>query len=108
MISDSVLETVQTNYATLNDEIELLISIIIQFSGKIPYIIDESNPNYPDFRPTYQPYDTFLLCLMANFSIYEIEFDQYFDFAFNEAINTNYGQQFANNTAAAYYINNMV
>ncbi len=104
MIRDKVLHYTQTDYDKLLEKLALLYSRIEDFNGNIPYRMDENDPLYPDFRETYQTYDTYLLALMSNHSLIDIEFNQYFNMTFNESIDINYDAYFANNTLAALNI----
>nr|MDA3871114.1 hypothetical protein [Candidatus Neomarinimicrobiota bacterium] len=104
MIRDDVIGSVITDYGTLQDELNLLYSRISSFNGKIPYIMDENNPNYPDFRATYQTYDTFLLAMMSKYALEDIQFNEYFQMCFNESKKVNYGPYFTNNTLAVLYM----
>ena len=104
MIRDQVLGTTLTDYVRLHNELELLYSRMTGFEGKIPYRMDSNDPLYPDFRPAYQSYDTFLLSLMSNYSESDIGFAPYFNMSFTEAVQSEYEQSIANNTGAAVYI----
>lgn len=104
MIRDKVLDVHLTDYDRVQSELSVLYSRIVEFDGKIPYLMSADNPRYPDFRPTYQCYDTFLLSLMSYYSEIDIGFWYYFEMTFQEAIKSNYGQSFTNNNSAALYI----
>lgn len=102
IIRDIVLDVEETDYDVLQTELDLLYSRIVEFNGKIPYVMNEDHPSYPDFRPTYQTYDTFLLTLLSSISEYDLGFAPYYPLAFEESWNANYAKQFANNTVSAF------
>jgi len=100
MIRDDVIGNEVTNYSVIQNQLNLLYSRIGLYGGKIPYLMDERNPNYPDFRVTYQTYDTYLLALMSKYALIDIHFVEYFQMCFNKSRDVNYLPYFINNTLA--------
>jgi hypothetical protein len=90
MIRDEVLEEERLDYEAFRTSLDTLYQQIDRFDGKIPYIQDASHPQFPDFRETYQTYDTSLLARMSQFAQVPMKFDQYFPQAFEKAKRTNY------------------
>jgi len=104
IIRDQFLGEERTDYDQIIETLEILYNRIEKYEGKIPYCINENNSQYPDFKETYQTYDTYLLSLLSHYSNMDIGFDEYFDMAFNEAIDKNIGPYLANNLRAVLYL----
>ena len=98
------------NYQQKNDfEFKYIVAIKMQelyqrlpmSNGKIPYIIDKNHSNYPSFKATYQTWDLLYLVQIDKLLELNTGLNNYFDIAYQEALNVNYGLYFANNLESA-------
>lgn len=106
-VAARVLDEPVGNLPSLRQQMDQLQTQIERHRGKIPYVMSESHPTYPDFRPTYQTLSTMYLAKMSAETTLNVDVpsSHLWPLVWAEAIEaTNTKTYWANNTATALHL----